>query len=184
MRKICNKCGYERQEADTAPDYECPKCGVIYAKVKTRLQYEKELVRRKEEKKHQKEIAKKAKQKKIVIKTYMGSQALATSAFQADATKMADQGYCPRSQTWAPGSYGCGAFLIAILLCFILIGFLVFVYMLIVKPAGTLSVTYELRSASSNLPNNTVADEKTCPQCAEKVKVAALVCHFCGHKFE
>lgn len=25
---------------------------------------------------------------------------------------------------------------------------------------------------------------KTCPQCAEEVKVAAKVCRFCGHKFE
>lgn len=28
----CPKCGYERQPSDTAPDYECPKCGVIYQK--------------------------------------------------------------------------------------------------------------------------------------------------------
>jgi predicted RNA-binding Zn-ribbon protein involved in translation (DUF1610 family) len=28
--KLCIKCGYERQESDQAPDYECPKCGVIY----------------------------------------------------------------------------------------------------------------------------------------------------------
>ena len=29
---ICPKCGYERRPADTAPDYECPKCGIVYAK--------------------------------------------------------------------------------------------------------------------------------------------------------
>lgn len=28
----CPKCGYKRQTTDTAPDYECPKCGIIYAK--------------------------------------------------------------------------------------------------------------------------------------------------------
>ncbi len=28
----CPKCGYERQAGETTPDYECPKCGVIYAK--------------------------------------------------------------------------------------------------------------------------------------------------------
>ena len=28
------------------------------------------------------------------------------------------------------------------------------------------------------------AEEKTCPMCAERIKVRALVCHFCGHKFE
>lgn len=30
--ETCPKCGYARQPADTAPAYECPKCGVIYAK--------------------------------------------------------------------------------------------------------------------------------------------------------
>jgi len=28
----CPKCDYIRQPSDTAPDYECPKCGVIYHK--------------------------------------------------------------------------------------------------------------------------------------------------------
>lgn len=29
----CPKCGYIRKPGDTAPDYECPRCGVVYAKV-------------------------------------------------------------------------------------------------------------------------------------------------------
>lgn len=37
MAKKCLKCGYERQESDSAPDYECPSCGVIYAKVEDAL---------------------------------------------------------------------------------------------------------------------------------------------------
>lgn len=28
----CPKCHYVRKASDTAPDYECPKCGIIYAK--------------------------------------------------------------------------------------------------------------------------------------------------------
>ena len=28
----CPKCGYVRQPTDTAPDYECPKCKIIYSK--------------------------------------------------------------------------------------------------------------------------------------------------------
>ena len=28
----CPKCQYTRQPHDTAPDYECPSCGVVYAK--------------------------------------------------------------------------------------------------------------------------------------------------------
>lgn len=30
---ICPKCAYERRPTDTAPDWECPACGVVYAKV-------------------------------------------------------------------------------------------------------------------------------------------------------
>lgn len=30
--KTCPKCGYTRNETDTAPEYECPRCGVVYAK--------------------------------------------------------------------------------------------------------------------------------------------------------
>lgn len=30
--KVCPKCRYERKRTDTAPDYECPKCGIIYDK--------------------------------------------------------------------------------------------------------------------------------------------------------
>ncbi len=37
MSKTCVKCGYVRQASDTAPDYECPKCGVIYAKAEAVL---------------------------------------------------------------------------------------------------------------------------------------------------
>jgi hypothetical protein len=32
---ICPKCRYHRQPTDTCPEYECPKCGVIYAKFHT-----------------------------------------------------------------------------------------------------------------------------------------------------
>lgn len=37
MGKVCRKCGYERQLSDYAPDYECPKCGAVYAKVEASL---------------------------------------------------------------------------------------------------------------------------------------------------
>jgi uncharacterized protein UPF0547 len=110
----------------------------------------------------------------IIIKRYTGNQAVAMGRFQADASTMAARGYFPTSQIWAPGQWGAGAFIIALLLCLVLIGLIALIYMLIVKPDGTLTVTYERR---------TVAEEKSCPQCAERVKTAALVCRFCGHKF-
>jgi hypothetical protein len=30
--RICPQCSYQRQPKDLAPDYECPRCGIIYAK--------------------------------------------------------------------------------------------------------------------------------------------------------
>ncbi|MEK6720932.1 MAG: hypothetical protein AABZ33_09735 [Chloroflexota bacterium] len=71
---------------------------------------------------------------------------------RVEATSLAQQGYTPTSQSWAPGQYGCGAFLGAVLLMFLLVGILIFIYMLIVKPAGTLTVTYVLQSAVTQPP--------------------------------
>ncbi len=40
MTVTCPKCDYTRQPADRGPDYECPKCGIVYSKfdVKADLQ--------------------------------------------------------------------------------------------------------------------------------------------------
>lgn len=84
-------------------------------------------------------------QNRIIVRTYRGSQRATAAAFEQDARRLADQGYYPTTQNWAAGSWGCGAFLVALLLCLVLVGILVFIYMLIVKPAGTLTVTYEYR---------------------------------------
>lgn len=119
---------------------------------------------------------------KVIIRTYTGNQDTATSLFQSDSVKMSSENYFPTSQCWTPGSYGCGSFIIAALLCFIIIGILAFIYMLIVKPDGTLTVTYEFREAHDNQAMVSV-EEKTCPKCAEQVKAAASLCRFCGHDF-
>ena len=88
--------------------------------------------------------------------------------FQADSEQMAAHGYFPTSQTWTPGEWAARDFIVALLLCFILVGIVALIYMIIVKPAGTLRVTYERKTA---------IEEKTCPKCAERIKAAALVCH-------
>jgi hypothetical protein len=85
----------------------------------------------------------------IIVKTYRGSQSAAMAAFQRDANKLAAEGYVPITQTWLPGTYGCLSFLVALLLCVIVIGLIIFVYMLIVKPDGTLSVTYSRINAAT-----------------------------------
>lgn len=118
-----------------------------------------------------------ATQNQVLVKTYKGTQAGAAALFQADAAKLANQGYFPASQAWAPGSYGCGAFLLALLLCLVIVGVLIFIYMLLVKPAGTLTVTYELRQDAPT-PDTHVR----CPDCAELVKKEARICKHCGCK--
>lgn len=32
MGRLCSQCGYERRPDDLSPEYECPRCGVVYAK--------------------------------------------------------------------------------------------------------------------------------------------------------
>lgn len=82
-----------------------------------------------------------------IVRVYKGKQqADANPAFARDAASLAAQGYFPTTRHWAQGQWGCGAWLIAAL--FILLfgfGLLIVAYMLIVKPAGTLTVTYEYR---------------------------------------
>jgi ribosomal protein L40E len=117
---------------------------------------------------------------KNLVKTYKGSQVAAQKAFLREAEKLAQKGYVPVSEKWGQGSWGLGDFILALILCFVLIGFIIFIYMLIVKPAGTLTVTYQLKQES---PAKEV-DEKVCPTCAETIKMAAVKCRYCGHEFQ
>lgn len=78
-----------------------------------------------------------------LTQVYRGAQqADAVAAMRKDAEELAKWGYAPTSQSWAQGQWGGGAFLIAIVLMILLVGFLIFLYMLIVKPWGSLTVTY------------------------------------------
>lgn len=133
---------------------------------------------------------------KTLIKTYKGNHDNAVKLFEADNVVMGDKGYFPISQSYEPGSWGVGAFIVALLLCFILVGLLVFIYMIVVKPEGTLTVTYEYRGAevndasvsqsdtASTNASEHQAEEKVCPQCAETVKVAAKICRYCRYEFK
>lgn len=81
--------------------------------------------------------------KEIFTKSYRGTQAIAFKRYREDVSKMAEMEFYPVSQVWAEGSYGCLPFLVALVLCFFVVGIFVFLYLLIVKPAGQLTVTYE-----------------------------------------
>jgi hypothetical protein len=127
-----------------------------------------------------------------VVRSYRaGSQEGAVQAFQIDAAQWARRGYYPTTQSWAPGSYGCGAFLVALLLCVIVVGIIVFIYMLVVKPEGTLTVTYEFRAPQLSSPQASIPEHtesaarptKRCPQCAEDVLAEARICRFCHYEF-
>ena len=202
MHSTCKSCNYQRQDSDIAPDYECPKCGIVYAKAEKYIERkaEKELkdieakklkeqkIKDKQEKKDlvakakldKKEKSEKEKKrielarKKVITKGYIGKQDKANSLFQSDSIKMAENNYYPKTQNWSQGQYGCGAFLIALALCFVFIGILIFIYMLIVKPDGTLSVSYEFKETP---------ETKTCIKCAETIKAAAVIFRYCNFEY-
>jgi len=117
-------------------------------------------------------------QKAILVRSYKGTQSESANLFEADAAVLAADGYFPVSQNWAPGQWSGTAFAIAFLLIFLFgLGLLILAYLLIVRPPGTLVVTYGMRT----LPE---ADGKICPVCAETIKLAALRCRFCGYSFD
>jgi len=123
----------------------CPHCGIETTLFVPRVKSPPPLLESKrpsEEASSQNSI-----KKPILVKIYKGSQEKAMLAFQEDSAKKAVTGYYPISQMWVPGAYSTGTFLGALLLCIFCIGIIIFIYMIIVKPPGSLSVTYELRQS-------------------------------------
>lgn len=80
----------------------------------------------------------------ILVKTYKGSEATAIVASERDAIFLKTQGYYPIAQSYQQGQWGIGAFIFALILCVILIGVIALIYMVIVKPNGTLTVRYKV----------------------------------------
>jgi len=132
----------------------------------------------------------------VVIRAYRAKSADAAGyVFQRDAAALAERGYYPTSQSWSQGSWGCGAFLVALLLAVFLIGILIFIYLIVVKPDGTLTVTYQRRDTAPALvapapiaaaaapAADPDAATKVCPDCAETVQEAARICRYCRHEF-
>ena len=170
--KVCPKCGNE----DQLIKYFCGKCGRKYQSRISEEDIDKKIMESKKINSLPTEVRTEEKQQKTIVKSYSGSQELASKWFQRDAIKLSEQGYTPVTQSWSAGSYGGGMFILALILCSIFgIGIIMFIYMLLIKPHGLLSVTYGLRENSG--------EEKVCEMCAERVKIAAKVCRYCGHNF-
>ena len=78
-----------------------------------------------------------------LLRVYIGNQQADTAeALAREAALLGQAGYRPTTQSWAQGQWGCGAWLVALLLSILVIGLVVFLFLVIVKPDGTLTVTF------------------------------------------
>ena len=80
-----------------------------------------------------------------LVNTYHGTRHEILVEFKSDVKALSENGYRVISQNWIPGERDFGSVVIAILLCFVVIGFAVLIYYWLVKPNGSLTVIYELR---------------------------------------
>ena len=93
----------------------------------------------------------------VLTRVYRGSPTAAGLAFQRDAAALAASGYAPAGQQYVPGSWGGRAFALGVLLILALgLGLLVLGYLIVVKPAGQLTVWYQLRAPAYAVPDRQV----------------------------
>ena len=84
----------------------------------------------------------------FLVRTYRGhQQSEAIASYVRDAETLAQRGYAPAGQSWGDGQWDGGYFLIALILSLFGIGLILLAYMAIIRPDGTLCVTYRLRAA-------------------------------------
>ena len=138
---------------------------------------------------------------KIELHVRAHSEGEAQMLVATDIRGAADRGYYSDNEVWIPGRWSVGDFLIAAIACLVVVGILVLLAMLMIKPKGTLRITLRrgvtpvgVMSKTEKVPvvpppaaaasvNAALVEMKSCPRCAEDVRAAALVCRFCGHNF-
>lgn len=90
----------------------------------------------------------------VIVRTFRAnSPASAVRWYEQDLSDLVDHGYLPVTQTWQSGEWGFRAFLVALVLLLLFgIGVLVFTYLLVVRPPGTMIVTYVRRDLAGGSP--------------------------------
>ena len=122
-----------------------------------------------------------------ITRRYPGKYQQAMADYQRDAADLTRTYWYPVNQQYTQGSWGCGAWILAFLALVFVVGIIILAYMIVVRPAGELVVTYEYRPpvappapVAAAAPVAVAADTMPCPRCAEMIKKAAKVCRFCG----
>jgi hypothetical protein len=122
-----------------------------------------------------------------ITRRYPGKYQQAMADYQRDAADLARTHWYPVNQQYTQGQWGCGAWILAFIALAILVGIIILAYMVAVRPAGELVVTYEYRPpvapparVDAPAPVPVADDTMPCPRCAETIKKAAKVCRFCG----
>lgn len=153
--KVCRKCGHVSDYDQIAPE-KCGGCGAYYAKVEAYINRRtpptqtkksvwakvlRALIVAKNAPK-QAEIEARSTQNTLVRTYTYRQQNQAVAAYQREAAELREEGFTPIDQLWVQGRWGCFAFFIAAVLCPLVIGFFALAYLIIVLPAGTLTVTY------------------------------------------
>ena len=76
---------------------------------------------------------------------YQGEHDWAAAQAEGEAQELALHHWFPISESYVPGSWGVGAWVVGVVTVVLLVGIILLVYLLTTKPAGELVVVYEYR---------------------------------------
>lgn len=106
-----------------------------------------------------------------LTRSYHGSPEEIESLRRADEKSLATKEYFPKSQNFVPGSWGTGAYLLGVVLILVFgLGLLVLIYLVAVKPAGTLTVVYERTGEPQALKGAVESPQGSEPNHADRLR--------------